>query len=91
VLVACPRSFIPYASSAALRARTGAFGAVVYEMVTGRKAFEGKGQASLIHAIMGVDPPPMSALESMTPPALDRAVRTCLSKDPEEVRRCDPL
>ena len=39
-----------------------AFGALVYEMVTGKKAFEGKSQASLIHAIMGVDPPPISTV-----------------------------
>ena len=60
-----------------------AFGAVVYEMVTGRKAFEGKSQASLIAAIMHVDPPAMSSLQVMSPPALDQIVKTCLAKDPE--------
>ena len=60
-----------------------AFGAVIYEMVTGRKAFEGKSQASLIHAIMGVDPPAMSSLQVMSPPALDQIVKTCLAKDPD--------
>ncbi|MFI5181269.1 MAG: protein kinase [Thermoanaerobaculia bacterium] len=61
-----------------------AFGAVLYEMAAGRKAFEAKSQASLISAIMSSDPPPVSTLQPMTPPALDRVVRTCLAKDPEE-------
>ena len=60
-----------------------AFGAVVYEMVTWRKAFEGKSQASLISAIMTADPPPMSSLQVMSPPALDQIVKTCLAKDPD--------
>jgi serine/threonine protein kinase len=49
-----------------------AFGAVVYEMATGKKSFEGKSQASLIAAILQIDPPSMSSLQPMTPPALDR-------------------
>ena len=61
-----------------------AFGAVVYEMLTGRKAFEGKGQASLIGAIMNSEPPPISTLQPMAPAALDHVVRTCLAKDPDE-------
>jgi serine/threonine-protein kinase len=61
-----------------------AFGAVLYEMATGRKAFSGTSQASLISAIMKEEPAPMSTLQPMTPPALDRVVRTCLAKDPEE-------
>ena len=61
-----------------------AFGVVVYEMATGKKAFEGKSQASVIGAILKDDPPPMSSLQPMTPPALDRAVKKCLAKDPEE-------
>src|ERR1700676_5327821 len=44
-----------------------AFGAVVYEMATGKKAFEGKSQASVIGAILKDDPPPMSSLQPMTP------------------------
>src|SRR5712691_11097169 len=60
-----------------------AFGAVVYEMATGRKAFEGKSQASVIGAILKDDPPPMSSLQPMTPPALDRAIKTCLAKEPD--------
>jgi len=61
-----------------------AFGAVLYEMVTGRRAFEGKSQASLIGAILKDDPQPISELQNMSPPALDRVVKKCLAKDPEE-------
>ena len=60
-----------------------AFGTVLYEMITGKRAFQGKSQASLIGAIMTSDPPPMTSLQSMTPPLLDHVVRTCLAKEPE--------
>ena len=60
-----------------------ALGAVIYEMATGRKAFEGSSQASLISAIMSSEPPAISTLQSMSPPLLDHVVRTCLAKDPE--------
>jgi Tol biopolymer transport system component len=60
-----------------------AFGAVLYEMATGRKAFEGKSQASLISAIMKEEPVPVSAVQPMSPPAFDHVVKTCLAKDPE--------
>ena len=59
-----------------------AFGAVLYEMLTGRRPFEGTTQASLITAIMSADPPPLTTFEPLTPPALDRVVRKCLAKDP---------
>ena len=61
-----------------------AFGAVVHEMATGRKAFEGKSSASVLGAIMVSEPPPISSLQPMTPPALDRVVKKCLRKDQEE-------
>src|SRR5437667_458933 len=61
-----------------------AFGAVLYEMATGRKAFSGSSQASLISSIMKEEPAPLSTVQPMTPPALDRIVKTCLAKDPEE-------
>ena len=61
-----------------------AFGAVLYEMATGRKAFEGKSQASLIAAILEHEPPSISSVQPLAPPALDRVVRKCLAKDPEE-------
>ena len=59
-------------------------GAVLYEMVTGRRAFEGKSQLSVASAILEKEPEPLSAVKPMTPPALDHAIRTCLAKDPEK-------
>jgi Tol biopolymer transport system component len=61
-----------------------ALGCVLYEMATGRRAFEGKSQASLIGAIMHSEPPPIGATAPATPPALEGLVRACLAKDPEE-------
>jgi Tol biopolymer transport system component len=61
-----------------------ALGATLYEMATGKKAFSGTSQASLISSIMTADPPPISTIQPMTPPAFDRVVKTCLAKDPEE-------
>jgi eukaryotic-like serine/threonine-protein kinase len=60
-----------------------AFGAVLYEMSTGKKAFSGKSQASLIGSILRDDPPSITESAPMLPPALNRVVRTCLAKDPE--------
>jgi eukaryotic-like serine/threonine-protein kinase len=60
-----------------------AFGTVLYEMATGKKAFEGTSQASLIAAILEHDPPPMQTVQPLTPPPLDRLVKTCLAKDPD--------
>jgi serine/threonine protein kinase len=60
-----------------------AFGAVVYEMSTGRRAFEGNSQASVIAAILEHDPPPISAFQKMAPPALDRIVKKAMAKDPD--------
>ncbi len=61
-----------------------ALGAVLYEMATGRKAFEGKNRTSLIAAIVSQHPPAISSLQAMSPPALDHVVRKCLEKDPED-------
>jgi eukaryotic-like serine/threonine-protein kinase len=61
-----------------------AFGAVVYEMATGRKAFEGQSRASVIAAIMHTEPAPMTSLDPLSPPEFERVVRTCLAKDPEQ-------
>src|SRR5499433_3715738 len=61
-----------------------ALGAVLYEMATGRKAFTGSTQASLISAILRDDPPPISQVQPMSPPGLDRLVKSCLAKDPED-------
>jgi Tol biopolymer transport system component len=60
------------------------FGAVLYEMLTGRRAFEGKSQLSVASAILEKEPQAIRTLKPMTPPALEQAVRRCLSKDPEE-------
>src|SRR5712664_2217601 len=60
------------------------FGSVLYEMVTGRRAFSGKSQLSVASAVLEKDPEPISTLQPLTPPALDRAVRRCLAKDPED-------
>jgi len=67
-----------------LRSDIFAFGSVLYEMTTGRKAFAGRSQASLIAAILGAEPPAMATLQPAAPPALDHVVRTCLAKDPDE-------
>jgi eukaryotic-like serine/threonine-protein kinase len=61
-----------------------ALGAVLYEMATGKKAFEGKTTASVIAAVLEREPSPLSTLRPMIPPALDRLVRKCLAKVPEE-------
>ena len=64
-----------------------AFGAVLYEMVTGRKAFEGKSRASITAAIMERDPPPVSQVQPLTAPLLEKLIKTCLAKDPEQRRQ----
>ena len=59
-------------------------GAVLYEMLTGTHAFEGKSQLSVASAILEKEPTPISSIKPMTPPALDHAIRRCLVKDPEQ-------
>src|SRR5256885_5613748 len=59
-------------------------GAVLYEMVTGKQAFEGKSQLSVASAILEKEPEPISAVKPMTPPALDHAIKKCLAKLPDE-------
>ncbi|HEV2021970.1 MAG TPA: protein kinase, partial [Terriglobales bacterium] len=61
-----------------------ALGAVLYEMATGKRAFEGKSQISIASAILEKEPEPISRVQPMTPPALEHVVKTCLAKDPEE-------
>jgi len=61
-----------------------ALGVVIYEMVTGRRAFAGETQASVMAKILEVDPPAMSSLAVVSPPALDRIVQRCLAKDPDD-------
>jgi serine/threonine protein kinase/Tol biopolymer transport system component len=61
-----------------------ALGAVIYEMATGRKAFDSKSQASQIAAILEREPPPISTIQPVAPRALDHVVRFCLAKQPED-------
>jgi Tol biopolymer transport system component len=61
-----------------------AFGSLLYEMLTGQKAFAGKSQAGLLSAILKDDPTPVSTVQPMTPPALARVIRTCMAKDPDD-------
>ena len=61
-----------------------AFGAILYEMATGKRAFEGKSQASLVAAIFAEEPKPLRTLQPMAPRALEQVAQTCLAKDPEE-------
>jgi Tol biopolymer transport system component len=59
-------------------------GAVLYEMITGKRAFDGKSPLSVASAILEKDPPPIRSIKPMSPPALDHAIRRCLAKDREE-------
>jgi serine/threonine protein kinase/Tol biopolymer transport system component len=66
------------------RADIFSFGAIVYEMATGTKAFEGDSQARLIGAILKDEPGPVSTLQPLSPPVFDALIATCLTKDPDE-------
>jgi serine/threonine protein kinase len=59
-------------------------GAVLYEMLTGKRAFEGKSRLSVASAILEKDPAPIGSIKPLTPPGLDHAIRRCLAKDQEE-------
>jgi serine/threonine protein kinase/Tol biopolymer transport system component len=61
-----------------------ALGLVLYESVTGQKAFHGATRASLIGAVLRDEPPPVSRVTPVAPRALDRVVSTCLAKEPED-------
>src|SRR5215469_14370866 len=67
-----------------LRSDIFALGAVLYEMATGKRAFTGKSQASIVAAILAAEPQPISTVQPMSPPALDRVVKICLAKEPDE-------
>jgi Tol biopolymer transport system component/predicted Ser/Thr protein kinase len=60
------------------------FGTMLHESITGRKVFSGSSQASLIAAVMSANPPPISTIQPMASPALDRVVRRCLEKSPDD-------
>src|SRR5437868_6432947 len=61
-----------------------ALGAVLYEMATGRRAFEGKTQLSMVSAILHQEPPSITASQPASSPSFDFVIRTCLAKDPDE-------
>jgi serine/threonine protein kinase len=61
-----------------------ALGAVLYEMTTGKRAFEGKTRTSVVSAIMASEPRPVAEVQPLTPPALDHIIRKCLAKDRED-------
>src|SRR3989442_14034320 len=61
-----------------------AFGSVVYEMLTGKKAFEGKTQTNLVAAILERDPPPLISVQPLAPSLVDSIVRKCLAKNPDD-------
>jgi eukaryotic-like serine/threonine-protein kinase len=61
-----------------------ALGAILYEMATGKRAFEGKTKTSLIAAIVSGEPKPMHELQPLTPPALEHVVKKCLAKEPDD-------
>jgi Tol biopolymer transport system component len=69
------------------RSEVFSLGTVLYEMATGRPAFTGKSAASVIAAILGSEPEPLSSLMPASPPALDHLIRTCLAKDPDSRRQ----
>jgi len=60
------------------------FGTVLYEMLTGQRAFEGKSQFSVASAILEKEPAPISSIKPLTPRSLDHIVRRCLAKDPDD-------
>src|SRR4051794_29112317 len=61
-----------------------AFGLTFYELLTGRRAFDGDNAASIISAIMTSEPPALPQQELTLPPALDRVLRMCVAKDPDD-------
>lgn len=64
------------------------FGAMLYEMTTGQRAFQAASHASLIAKIMSEEPRPVADLQPVTPPALERLVHRCLRKNPDARWQC---
>ena len=71
-------------SEAGARSDIFSFGCVLYEMITGRRAFEGKSQLSVFTAILEQDPEAITVSQPLAPPMLDGVVRACLAKDPAD-------
>jgi Tol biopolymer transport system component len=89
--MALPTSLMPYQSPEQLDGKEAdarcdlfAFGSILYEMIAGKPAFEGRTQALLIAAIQTIDPEPFSKTQPVAPAALDFIVRRCLAKDPKK-------
>jgi eukaryotic-like serine/threonine-protein kinase len=61
-----------------------ALGSVLYEMATGKRAFEGKSNLSVASAILEKEPEPITTIQPMAPPALDHVIRGCLAKNPDD-------
>jgi eukaryotic-like serine/threonine-protein kinase len=61
-----------------------AFGVVLYEMVCGRRPFAGDSRASLMAAIVAAEPPALSSIQPQAPASLERLIRRCLAKDPDD-------
>ena len=61
-----------------------ALGTILYEMATGERAFDGETAASIAAAILDHEPPPLTTIQPLTPPAFEHVVITCLAKDPEQ-------
>jgi len=71
-------------SEADARSDIFSFGCVLYEMATGNRAFDGKSQVGVLAAILEKEPEPISSAQPFAPPALDRLIRNCLTKDPDQ-------
>src|SRR5262245_4921396 len=91
IATAAPTPAMPYQAPEQLenkapdaRSDLFALGAILYEMVAGKPAFEGKTQALLIAAISSIDPEPLSKVQPSAPPALDFLVKRCLAKPPQK-------
>ena len=61
-----------------------ALGELLYEMSTGRRTFQGNSKAQLMASIISSEPPPISSIQPLAPPALERTIRKCLAKDPDD-------
>jgi len=61
-----------------------AFGAVLYEMATGQRAFDGKSRVAIASAILEKEPTPITSIQAGVPPSLAQLICTCLAKDPDE-------
>src|SRR5215472_6333183 len=90
MIVGTPRYMAPEqleGQEADRRSDVFAFGLVLYEMITGRPAFEGKTNANVMAAILAAEPKPVTSYQPLIPPTLDHLIKTCLAKDPNDRRQ----